>query len=191
MAFQLGSIHEVITPEAFEALKSTIELKKNQKAPSTALPRRAPASMPSEQLKLINSLLDTSYENCDWLVYSQSAIGIEGMGISRSELVTVRLAVSTALACTDEPSQADALAQLVTCINKHPTFGDLYLGLAGLKLLASQIDAAHQLTEIAQLCPRYHKAGVACMKQKIDLMRPECAFGLTKFVLFRRMFGLF
>lgn len=176
MAFQLSSINEVITPEVFESLKATIEAKKNQKAPSAALPRRAPASVPAEQLKLINELLDTSYENSDWLVYAQSSQGLDGMGISRSELLSVRIATSVALSLAEDSQTADALAALITWINKHPTFGDLYLGLAGLKLRASQIDAARQLVELAELCPRYHKNGVANMKKKIELLLPECTF---------------
>lgn len=179
MAFNISTINDVIAPEAFEAQKAVIKAQYGQKAPSTTLPRRAPANVPAEQLKMINSLMDTSYDNSDWLVFSQSCQGLDGMGISKSELVTVRSATASALAATEDP-HGEIFSMVMQSIAKHPTFGDLYIALAGLKLQAAQIENAVKLIELVELCPRYHKIAYNTMHEKLTLILPECTYTLQK-----------
>lgn len=173
MALQIATINDVITKEMLEATKAQLQANLAQKGPSAALPRRAPSNIPAEQLKAINTFMELSYANGDWLGFAQSIDQVAGLGVPISDLTTTRSIVAQ---CLGVPQDTEAIVPKVCAqINKFPNFGDLYLGFAGLKFAALQIDTAIELLELAALCPQYSKYTYDILKEKFTLFRPQCA----------------
>lgn len=173
MALSLTSHLDVISKEAFQALRELVTDKANETKVPTDSPFVAPKGIPLAQLDHLKMVVTRGYIDMDWANEDMLMAEMMQREWKPSALWKVRMAIIQCLGRAPGDNQ-EAFTELAPFFKQYPAFGDLYCALACMKFTEGSLDAAAELLRIAELCPSLHVSLHKSLKNSIEALRPRC-----------------
>lgn len=156
MSVTYDPVWSEISSETFDRLEASIKSHKGTpKMPSNASPQRLYGEKLAGYNQFAESFKD-NYEVGAWAEALQTVQAGMEQGFQPSPLVHAQALVSSCVAANSGEAVPELIGYLAPALAEFPQFGDLYLAMAVLKLVARQYDASARLIALARLCPSPH-----------------------------------
>lgn len=171
-----SAIDSVLTVNDVEKAKKAIieasaSIPRVEGFPTLPLPLR-----PSSELKEGLPMLQKVYENMEWATAFVNLTEVLKMPFKFSQRYNSRLLFCDVLVAETEP--AILYRNLVAQLKLDGANGDLYIGMALLKLNEHNLIDCAFLLDLAELCPIYHPNCLKLGRDKMEWITSACTLSL-------------